>query len=372
MTIPTAADIDRIVSQPDPILRNLLITQGYADLSAAFHAWLPAGANWCSLGVWASKQAGHSIRGEDITGLLRQRIDAHPPLARALNDLLPALGVSRATLGSALAQALSVLPAVRRVADIVARGNITVFGEIGAEFARFLGALPGVASDEGFAAWAAALRPGEPPDGQQWLIDAFHDYVRASRTPDETERAQRIYLANLRIAFHEQARVQPDILAAMNAALPGPGEVEEVLRTLFAQSFGRGGVLTLGIRVRLVHTLSAPVRQLVREVVTERLMTLQIPPGRVLRLGQDVPGQPSAPLRTITLDPLREVLVRLDPAPGTTAGSGARDWGRLADRLHFITDLFRVVQADTALLQAPYSPGQVAALRQGRVPAGQL
>lgn len=371
MTTPTAADIERIVSHPDPVVRNLQITQGYADLSAAFHAWLPEGANWCSLGVWASKQAGQSIRCEDVTALLRQRIDEHPPLARALNDALPMLGVSRATIGHALAQALSEVPAVARVAEIVARGNVTVFSEIGAEFARFLRALPAVAG-EGFGEWAGALRPGPSPAGQDLLVQAFEQYALARRAGDAAERAQRILFANLSIAVHEQVRVQPDILAAMDAALPRPGEAEDVLRKVFSQSFGRVGPLGSGVRVRLVHTLASHVRALVREVITERLMTIMIPPRRVLRLGLDLRSQPALSLRTLTLAPLLDLLGRLDERPDTPVGSAARDWGRLEDRLRFIAELFRIVQEDEALFTPPFSPGQVAALRDGRVPAGQL
>lgn len=372
MNIPTAADIDRIVSHPDPVIRNLQITQGYADLSAAVHGWLPAGINWCSLGVWASKQAGQSIRGEDITALLRQRIDVHPPLAKALDELLPTLGVSRASLGRALADALATLPAVGRVAAIVARGNVAVFGEIGVEFSRFLAALPHAATPEGAADFASALRPGELPGGQQSLADAFAHYGAAWRTADPADRAQRIFLANLLIGLHEQTRVQPDILAAMEAALPRPGETEAVLRRVFSQSFGRGGVIGMGVRAGLVHTWSGHLRQLVREVITERLMTISLPPSRVLRLGHDLQGRPAPGLQAITLEPLKTVLGRLDPHSDTAAGSGARDWGRLDDRLHFIAELFRIVQHDEALLQAPFSPGQMTALRDGRVPAGQL
>lgn len=372
MNIPTAADIERIVSHPDPVIRNLQITQGYADLSAAFHAWLPEGANWCTLGVWASRQAGQSIRCEDLTVLLRHRIEAHPPLAKAFDELLPVLGVSRATLGRVLADALATVPAMARVAEIVARGNIKVFGEIGVEFVRFLGALPRAATLDGYGEFAAGLRPGPLPDGQQCLADAFAYYGAAHRTSDLMERAQRIFVANLLIALHEQTRVQPEILAAMEAALPRMGEVEAVLRRFFSQSFGRGSVVGLGVRVRMVHLLSPHVRQLVREVLTERLMTIMLPPRRVFRLGHDLRGVPAPSLRVITLDELKALLGRLDPSPDSASGSGARDWGRLEDRLHFIAELFRSVQDDQALLQAPFSPGQVTAVREGRIPSGQI
>jgi hypothetical protein len=47
-------------------------------------------------------------------------------------------------------------------------------------------------------------------------------------------------------------------------------------------------------------------------------------------------------------------------------------WADLADRLHFIVELFRCY-ADTAdLFEPPFTPEQTAQLKAGGVPAGQL
>jgi len=40
------------------MVRNLRITQCYSALAGA--------ANWCSFATWVSKQAGQTIRGEDL------------------------------------------------------------------------------------------------------------------------------------------------------------------------------------------------------------------------------------------------------------------------------------------------------------------
>jgi hypothetical protein len=66
------------------------------------------------------------------------------------------------------------------------------------------------------------------------------------------------------------------------------------------------------------------------------------------------------------------LLARVDPTPDSTTGTGALDWGRLPDRMHFIADLFRAHHLDAALFEPPFNPEQVAAIRAGRVPEGRL
>jgi hypothetical protein len=62
----------------------------------------------------------------------------------------------------------------------------------------------------------------------------------------------------------------------------------------------------------------------------------------------------------------------LDRTPNDTAGSAARDWGRLSDRMNLIVDLFRSRQQDRLLYDQPFTFMQVEAFRQGRVPHGRL
>jgi len=66
MRIPTIADVERITAIPDPVVRNLNITQCYYELSKAMEGLIGINPNWCTFAVWASKQAGQSIRREDI------------------------------------------------------------------------------------------------------------------------------------------------------------------------------------------------------------------------------------------------------------------------------------------------------------------
>src|SRR4051812_6488374 len=63
---PTVADVERISALSHPVLRNLCITQCYFELSAVFVERTGSGANWCTYATWASKQAGQTIRKEDL------------------------------------------------------------------------------------------------------------------------------------------------------------------------------------------------------------------------------------------------------------------------------------------------------------------
>src|ERR671919_1377411 len=68
---PTVAEVERIAALTDPVVRNLQITQCYCELSRAFAARTGGGpANWCTFATWASKQAGQTIRREDLAHAL--------------------------------------------------------------------------------------------------------------------------------------------------------------------------------------------------------------------------------------------------------------------------------------------------------------
>lgn len=88
--IPTVAEIDRITAMSDLVLRNLLITQTYHLLSAALARRLGECSNWCTFATWASKQAGQTIRREDVSRLLEQRLGATPGFSKALGDVIAA------------------------------------------------------------------------------------------------------------------------------------------------------------------------------------------------------------------------------------------------------------------------------------------
>ena len=66
MNVPTVGEVDAIAAMDDPIVRNLRITQCYHELSRCVAVRVAPGANWCTFATWASRQAGQTIRGEDL------------------------------------------------------------------------------------------------------------------------------------------------------------------------------------------------------------------------------------------------------------------------------------------------------------------
>ncbi len=202
---PTVADVERIAALDDPVQRNLQITQCYCELSRHFAARTGGGpANWCTFATWASKQAGQTIRKEDLRRAFERLFRGSPGAQGADNAALAAVADLSARRGpervpDALRQALLPDCAFERASDAVARGNRKVFEEIGHEFARFL-ALPvadgGIDPTE-LVSFREGLRPGDPPDGQDYLRQAFTAYASAFRESDPKVRAELTLLANM-------------------------------------------------------------------------------------------------------------------------------------------------------------------------------
>ena len=123
------------------------------------------------------------------------------------------------TLGALTNHIHTPFDAFERASARVAEGNLKVFAEIGREFARFVASVSTDARADSpeFLAFAASLRPGPPPDGQDLLREAFGHYQQQQPETDPVARASWILLANLKIGLHEQTRLQPQISAAIDA-----------------------------------------------------------------------------------------------------------------------------------------------------------
>jgi hypothetical protein len=309
------------------------------------------GANWCSVATWASKQAGQSIRREDLTRtferLLREADPADLP-AQALNlDAAAVEGPPQQSLLGAtdvLRSAVSPTAAFKRNSEAVARGNQRVFEEIGFQFARFLAAFPDGRPDEvRLAEFIGGMSSGEPPEGQDYLRSAFTHYHRALQSGDPAQKAQLLLLANLEIGSHEQTRLQPEIVEAMNAPIMDPRVLRRrLLEELFPtpESGWRAWLAGLGDQARPVldarDRLADDARRIGRLAITEQMMTLAMPDGRTLRLGRDLNVTFPEILTRAQLPELVALLARVDPTPDSVRATGAEDWGDLPDRMHFI------------------------------------
>ncbi|GAA1286712.1 hypothetical protein [Saccharothrix xinjiangensis] len=405
---PTAAEVDRIAAAADPVVRNLRITHCYHELSRALADRTGGSANWCTFAVWASKQVGQTIRQEDLARTLERLLESSPEASSAVALAVGGLrrAVPRKALDDAAGLVRRVVVATARldaVSDASARGNLKVFAEIAREFARFLaasdgpgsagpgfdgpgsdrpGSDAGAAADERrIAAFLDSLRPGEPPEGQRYLKQAFARYHRAMTAEDPKSRAELLLLANVEIGLHEQTRLQPEIAAALEAPVVDPRELERRLLDLVLPDnrvlrWLRLAFLTvLGRRnpVRAaVERLADHARALARRAVTAHLMALALPGGELLDLGDDLPAR-FPPLLAELSDPeLLELLKTVDPTPDSLLGTAARDWSDLPDRMHYIADMFRCHAQRGDLLDPPFTGEQVEDLVNGRLPTGRL
>jgi hypothetical protein len=386
MNNPTVEDVDRIAAIGDPIIRNLNITQCYHELSAIFAQSTGIFPNWCTYATWASKQAGQTIRKEDPLRTFELSFRHSGEILSLLEMLASYLKDEKKfrdalSIGDSVRKVLRPEAAIERSAEAVARGNKKVFEEIGREFARFIAIFRNESdfTEDNFAVMYGSLHPGDPPNGQQYLRDAFEAYWDARIIQDDKVRTELIFYANLLIGYHEQTRLQPEIVEALDAPVGDLDTYRKPLQQMLLPGFWIriryyiAGLL--GQRLpfdKLTDRLIDTTYRLVRETITYSLMTLHIPVNQVLRLGKDLESDFPLPLRQITNTLLKELLLRIDPTPDSVSRSGAKDWGDFKDRIHFIADLFRSYHEHAPLVEAPFSPEQTKILKEGKIPDGRL
>ena len=252
---------------------------------------------------------------------------ASPGLARALaaaaRVVRPPLKLGRLT-----AQLHTPFDAFERTSDAVARGNRKVFEEVGLQFARYLAEVPPDAGAESpqLRAFLGGLRPGEPPDGQRYLAQAFTRYARAGATPP-AQRAQLLLLANLEIGMHEQTRLQPEIRESLDSPYAVSQDLDRRLVRALLPWWRRpvprvlaAPAGTLGARAQ------REVADMVREIITRSLMVMSLP-GRVLLLGARMDEPFPDALRDLTDAELTALFARFAPG-GPAQGGPAPATGR--------------------------------------------
>jgi hypothetical protein len=92
--VPTVDDVGRIAALTDPMLRNLQITQCYCELSQALTLMTGVTANWCTFATWASKQAGQTIRQEDLARTFERLLGQSPGASEAINKVVMVVGAA--------------------------------------------------------------------------------------------------------------------------------------------------------------------------------------------------------------------------------------------------------------------------------------
>jgi hypothetical protein len=219
----------------------------------------------------------------------------------------------------------------------VLEGNRLVLDDIGRQTARFCHAFRGQPeiSPSALAAFLDGLAPGPAERGGQDLLRrAFTQYARAAGAGDPREKQQAAYFANCLAILNEHVKLQPYIRKSMPF--------------------------------------------IVRRCVTQRMLKFEIGP-LCLSVSEDVPSLDGLPCPESLAGPLDAELGDFlngprgwDRRAGTAAGSGARDWTRLEDRMGYIVDLFRRFHLDGSALAAPYDAAQMRAIETGHVPVGRL
>jgi hypothetical protein len=370
---PAIEDVDRISAISNPVARNLQITQCYHVLSRSFRTLHGPSANWCTFATWASRQAGQSIRKEDLVRTFEYQFRNSPGIGLAVKEIMKHASsrFSKDGLDSGTEKMLSALRPEEifdRVSDAVARGNKKVFDEIGRIFADFLEKFQNDTSldTRKISEFCAALQQGDPPDGQMLLREVFTAYYRARFTEDPKERDELVYYANLLTGCHEQTRLQPEIAEALNAAFQEREAIKKRivkiivpgswlrLRNRIARLFGRDLILD-----RALNRFADQVQLIFRKVTTHYLMTLELANGEILRLGRDLEGTFPDSLSTIHQPELKELLQNVDPTPDSLVQSGARDWANFDERMHFITDFFRIYHHHQPLFNPPLSDAEL-------------
>lgn len=361
--------IQRVVTNQDPVIRNLQISQTYHELARAIDEVYSDGrnVNWCAFAAWASKQAGRSIRNEEVPEPLKRFLGISAPLPspwtpRGWLRRKPFLAYVRVT-----AEDLSAH---------LAEGNRLVCAKLAPLFAAFLmlirrTPLPSPKEIEDFL----EEQSKDPTTGSD-LIEAFRQFYLSLTEADAKRKAERLYLANILVGYHEQRRLQQAIDGALSApiqqALLDPERrwadwpIPSPLRRLGASAFRR-------IMAPAIRSFEDEWKQ----IATRCLMSLALPGGEVIRLGDDLPPLPSGDaypedLKSLSLPEVREFSRRLDRTPDSLQGSAARDWTVLEDRMNYVVDFFRSRQQDRKLLSAPFEAQQVQDIYRARLPQGRL
>ncbi|MCW8805575.1 MAG: hypothetical protein OQK56_03860 [Ignavibacteriaceae bacterium] len=386
MKTPTVEEVAKIAGISDPVIRNLNITQGYYELSQVMSKYTDGNPNWCTFGVWASKQAGQSIRKEDLSRSFELLFHNSPEITLLVNSITQQSDVFKnlpevKAISSFIVKVINPDAIFSHSAKAVAEGNKIVFFEIGGEFARFLSVFKSEKdfTDENISKYCSAFKSGNPPEGQQMLKDAFTTYFEARKQTEAKVKEEMILYSNLLIGYHEQTRLQPKILEALDAAIRDEDMLHKnILRQLLPGFWIRLRYYISKFLQRkmpldeVVDQLLDLAKQKIREIITDCLMTLYIPANELLMLGEDLKHKFPERLAHISDQKLKTLLNKIDPTPDSLKESGVKDWGDLSDRIHFIADLFRAYFEHHQLYDAPFTNEQVKVLKDERKPDGKL
>jgi hypothetical protein len=377
------ADVEIIASSGFPLwepldtmqLRNHRITLAYGDLSHQLSLLIAGNddrgewdANWCTFATWSSLTIGTCIDRQPEHGLINHLVRHFPPPLR------------RFFYGSAEALLSRGHGAIYRT---LAVGNRLVFLEIGTAISHFLEYFDPAhdgshqPSFEGYwsnvNSFLAGLRHLDPswvataPPDPDTLRAGMRAYYDAINETNGKAKAELVLLGNLLLGAYEQTRVEDYLAATL---------------TIFTTS--RLHRLVRGSKPGLVpfigRGLGAPFSTSYAWFATRFFLALELPSSggmAELMVGQPVPSLSGSKqqldfpeiLRHIALPPLQAVLTCYDLSKRRYKHTRSRNWASFADRMNYITNLFRSRQRDPSLFESPWTPAQQASLLEGKLPS---
>ncbi len=373
MPIPTDEECQKIVDNPDMILRNLQITQMYHRLSVQLAAILGQhDANWCTFATHASKTAGNSIRREELPGYsillwLEDNISVMAGMCKYIDNTFQRLSER----SGIIARGEGVIDHVSRC---IAAGNLKVFAELAPLFSAFLRTFQDAQNSDPLALeeLCSHLDPGPSSSGGQQLIkEAFSYYFDAMFETNIKRKSELLLIGNIKIGLHEQTRLQPYIVEALNTP------IEDILDPkrkylgikLVESPYDEENSLRMKILALIIGRW--------RRLLTRYMMRLRLPYGDI-SLGKDLPRLPNRRpypdiLHEIEQQELQDLLARFNRCKqANLRNSRSRDWGNLEDRMNFIANLFRSRHKSLELFDQPFFHEQRQAMQESIVPKGRL
>jgi hypothetical protein len=358
-------------------LRNHRITLAYGDLSRQLSR-LTAGtdeeggwdANWCTFATWSSRTIGTCIDRQPEHGLIHGLLKGLPPPLR------------RFFYGMAEDLLCRGHGAIYRTLAI---GNRLVFLEIGTAVSHFLECFgptrDGSVRTNFEAYWSevhsflTGLRRLDPswlttpaPDPQT-LREGMQAYFDAINETNPKAKAELVLLGNLLLGTYEQTRVEGYLTATLS-----------FFTTSWLHRLMRGP--KPGIFASIGRGLAAPVSTVYARFSTRFFLALELPaPGGMteLMVGKPVPSLDGSDrelefpevLLHVANPALQAVLTCYDLSDRRYNRTRSHNWASFADRMNYITNLFRSRQRDPSLFRPPWTPAQEASLLDGRLPVDQ-
>ena len=378
--------ISTIAEYPEPVLRNLQITQTYSEINLALSEFLGGNnVSWCAYASWASKTAGKFIRLENVDAAIDEFLrgkDWAKELMRAIPGAMTWFGWKIKINDSFLLKTLN--ETARASATEVAKGNLLVFAELAPLYAQFLQLITTDPNqkEQNRAAFLNYLQQNQTEENSyQKLVQAYTAYQEAIFETDPKAKAELIFYANVLVGYHEQIRLNPAINNSLNAP------IEQIFKKKLLGGLER--LIEVSIPKVLFQLTSPLIRNSLapvvnrmatdwRKIATKLLMRIEVPDGH-LDLSEDIPLIAYEPVKMfpeelieIRNSALLQVLTELDRSPNSSTGSAAKDWGDLGERMNFIADFFRSAQQDAHLFWPPFNAQQTELIKQGKVPAGRL